>query len=379
MTNQAAVSDNYIVSKIIQALYPKGTVPTAEELLEKVDQIALENRRNNQLDSVKSVRGWKQVEMCSECGTTSTLEEINRTHPTALSCCPERHMVPTMVPANYGNVAEAATRNFVQNVGDILRCPSTVNDYPQILSALHDVIDNSNKKSAEIQALQKDLDGVSRTLRIVNGAVDSLVELVGAKDPGDMRHKIAGMMDRCRVLDEADESGLMRKAVFLPVGLDMFTADLISNFAENLGQRLHEKQRQGYTGWSRDDWKDDCLRRLHTSDKPLDVAAFAVFAWHHGWKGSYEGLIELTPGTIESTTPPVQNTHITINVETAGIADAVRLALESASVRQVEPGFVSTGFVIPEGFTDDQRAELAEVLDTAILRISKQAPGFRTE
>ena len=374
MTNQAAVSDNYIVRKIIQALYPTGTVPTAEELLEKVDQMAIENRHNNQLDSVKAVRGWKQVEMCCECGTTSTLEEIASTNPKALSCCPERHMITTLVPASYGNVAEAATRNFVQNVGDILRCPSAVTDYPQILSALHDVIDNSNKKSSEIRKLQEDLDGVSRTLRIVNGAVDSLVELVGAKDPGDMRNKISGMMDRCRVLDEADEQGLMGKVVFLPVGLKMETADLITTFAENLAQRLLYKQHNGKDCWSRDDWREECLRRLHTAEKPLDVAAFAVFAWYHDWTGDYIGQ------TLEAVAQPTSaTTNISITVETSGIADAIKAVLESVSVRQVEPGFVSTGFVIPEGFTDDQRAELAEVLDTAILRISKQAPGFRTE
>lgn len=373
MTNQAAVSDNYIVRKIIQALYPKGTVPTAEELLEKVDQMALENRRNNQLDSVKSVRGWKQVEMCCECGTTSTLEEIASTNPKALSCCPERRMIQTLVPASYGNVAEAATRNFVQNVGDILRCPSAVTDYPQILTALHDVIDNSNKKSADIRKLQEDLDGVSRTLRIVNGAVDSLVELVGAKDPGDMRNKISGMMDRCRVLDEAERSGLVHKAVFIPTDLHLQTADLITSFAENLAQRLHEKQRSR-SGWEREDWRDECLRRLHTAEKPLDVAAFAVFAWYHDWKGDYIGQ------TLEAVAQPTSAaTNISITVETSGIADAIKAVLESVSVRQVEPGFVSTGFVIPEGFTDDQRAELAEVIDTAILRISKQAPGFRTE
>lgn len=300
------MTNEQVLSKIIRIIWDEKTVPTNDDLIEAVEDMQRQIRRNNQLDSVKAVRGWKQVEMCCECGTTSTLEEIASTNPKALSCCPERNMISTMVPAGYGNVAEAATRNFVQNVGDILRCPSAVTDYPQILTALHDVIDNSNKKSAEIRKLQEDLDGVSRTLRIVNGAVDSLVELVGAKDPGDMRNKISGMMDRCRVLDEADEQGLMGKVVFLPVGLKMETADLITTFAENLAQRLVYKQRNGKDGWSRDDWREECLRRLHTAEKPLDVAAFAVFAWYHDWAGSYEGLVGETS---------VVHNHITINVE----------------------------------------------------------------
>lgn len=305
MTNQAAVSDQYIVRKIIKALYPTGTVPTAEELLEKVDQMALENRRNNQLDSVKSVRGWKQVKMCCECGTTSTIEEILSDNPKALSCCPERNMISTMVPAGYGNVAEAATRNFVKNVGDILRCPSAVTDYPQILTALHDVIDNSNKKSAEILDLSKDNGRLKRQEQITENAIDSLCELAGVYSPGELHEKIAAMRDRCRVLDEADEQGLMGKVVFLPVGLKMETADLITSFAENLAQRLHEKQ-SSRSGWEREDWRGECLLRLHTAEKPLDVAAFAVFAWYHDWVGSYSGLFGETS---------VVHNQITINVE----------------------------------------------------------------
>lgn len=261
-----------------------------------------------------------------------------------------------------------------------------------------------NRRHIEERAdLEKELDGVSRTLRIVNGAVDELVELVGAKDPGDMRHKIGLMKmdaqamakvreiicpipsphslvsylesirDRGNVLEEMENKSLSAKMVAIPAALHMKTADLVTSFAENLAYRLCKKQ-SSKSGWDLDNWRDECLRQMRTARNPIDVAAFAVFAWYHGWTGDYMGQ------TLEAVAQPTgTTTHITINMETAGIADAVRQALESVSVRQVEPGFVSTGFVIPEGFTDDQRAELAEVLDTAILRISKQAPGFRTE
>jgi len=232
----------------------------------------------------------------------------------------------------------------------------------------------ANRGYAEERAnMVKELDGLQRTLGIVNGAVDSLCELVGAKNTGELRPQIenlkrdslfadrvidiikpipAGqspvshleaMRDRCRVLDETEKEGLAPKTVFLPVGLEMHTVNLICSFAENLGQRLNYKQRQGYVGWDRDDWRDDCLRRLHTSDKPLDVAAFAVFAWYHDWTGSYQGLTEFTPGTIENTNPPVHNTNITISVDTSAIADAVRVAIEAVTKLKASedyaPGF----------------------------------------
>lgn len=34
---------------------------------------------------------------CTGCGTTKTIEEIQRDHPNALSCCPERDMQPERV------------------------------------------------------------------------------------------------------------------------------------------------------------------------------------------------------------------------------------------------------------------------------------------
>lgn len=436
MTNKSAVSDNYIVRKIIQALYPKGTVPTAEELLEKVDQMALENRRNNQLDSVKSVRGWKQVEMCCECGTTSTLEEIASNNPKALSCCPERRMIPTLVPAGYGNVAEAATRNFVQSVGDILRCPSTLNDYPQILSALHDVIDNSNKKSAELRKssealegikniiwgrdarphvddlvesvaglkmsntdfleqraeLEKERDGFKRTLDLVNEELDSVALMVGATDLYDIRQRVEGMLDRCKVVDEAERAGLVRKAVFLPTDLHLQTADLITSFAESLGQRLVYKQRAGYNGWDGNHWRDECLRSLHTSDKPLDVAAFAVFAWYHDWAGSYAGLV--------GETSVVHNHTISINVggdvNGADLSEIIRQHLtghrqhdeptgfRTEPKKPVEVDFTGVECLIPRSdgqiYMRKQDVEHAVRQAGAVVKLIEADPeGFRTE
>lgn len=292
----------------------KGSL-TFTGLVEAVEIIKEENDRLHAHDAVKAVHGWVEVEMCTGCGATYSLDQLAEIAPRAVSCCPERDMQRTLVPGRYGSVSQAATENFIEQVANALQCRKDVGNYPQILTALHDVIDNSVAKSKEILELEKERDGMKRTNDILCGAVDSLCELLGVKEPGEIRPAIEGLRDRCRVLDESELAGLRRKAVFLPVGLDMETADLIGSFAENLGQRLHYKQRQGYTGWSRDDWKDDCLRRLHTSDKPLDVAAFAVFAWYHDWSGSYEALVTMPGEFIPGETTVVHNHNITINIE----------------------------------------------------------------
>jgi len=345
MTNQAAVSDTYIVRKIIQALFTTGEITTAEGILNKVEILKEENERLHAHDAVKAVHGWVEVEMCTGCGATYSLDQLAVISPRAVSCCPERDMQRTLVPGLYGSVTQAATENFIEQVANALHCRKEVSNYPQILSALHDVLDNSQAKSKEILELEKERDGLQRTLDLLNRQYDNLIEVVGGqnsvgalqniermkRDANGMDQVIEaiqpipcgqspisyikGMRDRCRVLDETASEGLAPKTVFLPVGLEMHTADLIGSFAENLAQRLHYKQRQGYVGWDRDDWQDDCLRRLHTSDKPLDVAAFAVFAWYHDWSGSYEALVtmpgEFTPGE----TSVVHNHNITINIE----------------------------------------------------------------
>lgn len=41
-------------------------------------------------------------EECANCGSTQTIEEIRRDHPTALSCCPERDMRPATPPVPAG-------------------------------------------------------------------------------------------------------------------------------------------------------------------------------------------------------------------------------------------------------------------------------------
>lgn len=190
-----------------------------------------------------------------------------------------------------------------------------------------------------VQALKIDATGLQNTNRLLNAEIDGVCNLVGAPNVGSLRVTIGGMIDRCRVLDESKQQGLTPKAVFLPVGLDMATADLIGSFAENLGQRLHYKQRQGYSGWSRDDWKDDCLRSLHTAEKPLDVAAFAVFAWHHDWSGSYEALVTM-PGEFHLQ-PAGQVVNISINVEGdingANLDEIVRQALNSKKLQDDGP------------------------------------------
>lgn len=69
---------------------------------EMADQLAdLQHAANIQaeLDNVKRVRGWVEVDMCMFCGCTRSLEEI--TAAGGMSCCPERRMKKTLVPEGY--------------------------------------------------------------------------------------------------------------------------------------------------------------------------------------------------------------------------------------------------------------------------------------
>lgn len=67
----------------------------------RVDELECYRERESDLNQVKAVRGWIEVDMCQFCGCTKTLEEIYATSPKALSCCPERRMIKTMVPVGY--------------------------------------------------------------------------------------------------------------------------------------------------------------------------------------------------------------------------------------------------------------------------------------
>lgn len=65
-------------------------------------------------------------------------------------------------------------------------------------------------------------------------------------------------------------------------------ASLVGCFSLALLRKLRAaEQKYGYeNGWLRADWRDDLVRHLmeHVAKgDPLDVAAYAAFAWHHGW------------------------------------------------------------------------------------------------
>lgn len=346
----------------------KGSV-TFTEIVEAVQAIKTDNKISHEHDGVKAVRGWIKAEMCTGCGTTYTMEQLAIAAPSAVSCCPERDMRPTLVPANYGSVTEAARDSLIEQIASALQCPKSFCDYPRILNALHDVINNSHAKSNEIRELEKEKAGLERTLKLLNEQFDQLIGAAGGqntegaiasiqkmqRDSGVMErvreylwpvpseHSVNSYLesirDRYLVGEETERQGLAPKTVFLPVGLEAHTADLITSFAENLAQRLVYKQRNGRSGWQFDDWKDDCLRKLHTAEKPLDVAAFAVFAWYHDWAGSYEALVTM-PG--EFHLPPAgQVVNISINVEGdingANLDEIVRQALADRKLQDEGP------------------------------------------
>lgn len=92
---------------------------------------------------------------------------------------------------------------------------------------------------------------------------------------------------------------------FLNAWFDVWTSepyegidDLVERFSAALRTKLHAAQdKHGFTDeWMRTHWREKLLADLaHHVEKgdPLDVAAYAAFAWHHGWslsgsKGTYE-------------------------------------------------------------------------------------------
>lgn len=93
--------------------------------------------------------------------------------------------------------------------------------------------------------------------------------------------------DKCKEL-EAEIAALKADVLVMPDGLHPDTKALVLVFASAMAVKLHKAQKKyGYdNSWMDTDWKDQCQRDLiaHvTKGDPLDVAAYAAFAWHHGW------------------------------------------------------------------------------------------------
>ncbi|WP_156927817.1 hypothetical protein [Bradyrhizobium sp. Tv2a-2] len=66
-------------------------------------------------------------------------------------------------------------------------------------------------------------------------------------------------------------------------------AELVSRFSAALLEKLRaaEKKYGWKNGWKRPNWEADCQRQLleHVAKgDPRDVAAYAAFCWHHGWR-----------------------------------------------------------------------------------------------
>ncbi|WP_454018459.1 hypothetical protein [Azospirillum sp. Marseille-Q6669] len=91
----------------------------------------------------------------------------------------------------------------------------------------------------------------------------------------------------------------------LPVGLHPDTADLVTDFAAALAEKLllAEAKYRLRDEWKRDDWREklisDVVEHVHKGD-PLDVAAYCAFAWFHGWSIAPAAA----PGGVEGWRPP---------------------------------------------------------------------------
>ncbi|WP_434619273.1 hypothetical protein [Azospirillum sp. B2RO_4] len=79
-----------------------------------------------------------------------------------------------------------------------------------------------------------------------------------------------------------------RVGFMIPEGLHPNTATLVRDFAEAMAKKLRAFEvKHGWTAnWMRPDWRGELaaelLRHVHKGD-PIDVAAYAAFAWFHGW------------------------------------------------------------------------------------------------
>lgn len=85
----------------------------------------------------------------------------------------------------------------------------------------------------------------------------------------------------------------------------MSTPALVGRFAHALAAKLSAAEKKyGYTdGWMRNDWMDECRRKLaeHVGKgDPLDVAAYCAFLWHHGESTAPAGL-----PPVQQAQPPV--------------------------------------------------------------------------
>lgn len=92
--------------------------------------------------------------------------------------------------------------------------------------------------------------------------------------------------------DFADADDKPEHAIInLPPGLNEDTAKLVLRFAAALAEKLRKaEQKYGFeNAWMADDWMYECTDKLYEHVRkgdPLDVAAYAAFMWHHGWKTS---------------------------------------------------------------------------------------------
>lgn len=77
--------------------------------------------------------------------------------------------------------------------------------------------------------------------------------------------------------------------VAIPMELHRDTKKLVVFFAGALARKLlRAEEKYGFANeWVKDDWRADCIddinRHLKKGD-PLDVAAYAAFAWFHNWR-----------------------------------------------------------------------------------------------
>lgn len=63
---------------------------------------------------------------CSGCGCTETIEQIRARNPNAISCCPERDMVPAVAWMKRAEQAERGRDGFIRQIDEVY---ATVSDH----------------------------------------------------------------------------------------------------------------------------------------------------------------------------------------------------------------------------------------------------------
>lgn len=122
-----------------------------------------------------------------------------------------------------------------------------------------------------------------------------------------------GFIDRHNLEIENKAKGIERTGIYTPKDIDPALKDLVSSFAGVLAERLHKKRSEYGDAWKKRDWQKELSEKLHRANDPITAAAYAAFAWSHGW------LID-PPDVVQNI-----NIELTVNPEPGNVNVVTRI------------------------------------------------------